>query len=215
MNKISLILGASILLVSGQVGASLFDRGNGLIYDDFFNITWIQNANYATDLGLGVNGRLTWSEANGFVSRLDYAGFTDWRLPFTPQFDGSCSGNGYVSGATPSRYNYGAGCGNSELGHLYNVDGIMNTNPELFTNIVSGSYWSTTFESRPLNAWYHPLLRTNGNQNWISKNNGNFVLAVHDGDIGVSPVPIPATLWLFGTGIIGLVGFSKRRKATF
>jgi hypothetical protein len=29
------------------------------------------------------------------------------------------------------------------------------------------------------------------------------------------PVPVPAAVWLFGTALIGLVGFSKRRKATF
>jgi len=29
----------------------------------------------------------------------------------------------------------------------------------------------------------------------------------------VSAVPIPAAVWLFGTALIGLVGFSKRRKA--
>jgi hypothetical protein len=28
-----------------------------------------------------------------------------------------------------------------------------------------------------------------------------------------SPVPVPAAAWLFGTGLIGLIGFSKRRKA--
>jgi hypothetical protein len=27
-------------------------------------------------------------------------------------------------------------------------------------------------------------------------------------------VPLPASVWLFGTALIGLVGFSKRRKAT-
>lgn len=30
----------------------------------------------------------------------------------------------------------------------------------------------------------------------------------------VSPVPAPATFWLFGTALIGLAGFSKRRKTT-
>jgi hypothetical protein len=29
----------------------------------------------------------------------------------------------------------------------------------------------------------------------------------------VSAVPVPAAVWLFGTALIGLVGFSKRRKA--
>jgi hypothetical protein len=28
-----------------------------------------------------------------------------------------------------------------------------------------------------------------------------------------SPIPVPAAVWLFGTALIGLVGFSKRRKA--
>jgi len=27
------------------------------------------------------------------------------------------------------------------------------------------------------------------------------------------PVPIPATIWLFGAGLIGMIGFTKRRKA--
>jgi hypothetical protein len=30
----------------------------------------------------------------------------------------------------------------------------------------------------------------------------------------VSAVPIPAAVWLFGTGILGLIGFSKRKAAT-
>ena len=48
MNKLGLILGASILLVSGQVNADLIVRGQGtsahgtynLIYDDVQDITW-------------------------------------------------------------------------------------------------------------------------------------------------------------------------------
>lgn len=30
---------------------------------------------------------------------------------------------------------------------------------------------------------------------------------------GVSAIPVPAAVWLFGTALIGLVGFSKRREA--
>ena len=36
-------------------------------------------------------------------------------------------------------------------------------------------------------------------------------MKVQEGSISV--VPVPAAIWLFGTGLIGLVGFSKRRKA--
>jgi hypothetical protein len=39
--------------------------------------------------------------------------------------------------------------------------------------------------------------------------------AVHDDDVGtpaVSAVPVPATAWLFGTGLAGLLGFSRKRR---
>jgi len=29
----------------------------------------------------------------------------------------------------------------------------------------------------------------------------------------VSAVPVPAAFWLFGSGLIGLVGFARRKKA--
>ena len=34
------------LAVIPTAQAGLFDRGGGLIYDDFFDITWLQDANY-------------------------------------------------------------------------------------------------------------------------------------------------------------------------
>ena len=38
------------------------------------------------------------------------------------------------------------------------------------------------------------------------------VISSHSDDL-VSAVPVPAAIWLFGTALIGLVGFGKRRKA--
>jgi hypothetical protein len=34
-----------------------------------------------------------------------------------------------------------------------------------------------------------------------------------DASLGVSAVPVPAALWLFGSGLLGLVGMSRRKKA--
>ena len=34
-----------------------------------------------------------------------------------------------------------------------------------------------------------------------------------DVQLSVNPVPVPAAIWLFGTALIGLVGFGKRRKS--
>ena len=41
----------------------------------------------------------------------------------------------------------------------------------------------------------------------------NMQLHLSDEARGLPPVPVPAAVWLFGTALIGLVGFSKRRKA--
>jgi hypothetical protein len=30
--------------------------------------------------------------------------------------------------------------------------------------------------------------------------------------IGLSPIPVPAAIWLFGSGLVGLVGFSRRKQ---
>jgi len=51
---------------------------------------------------------------------------------------------------------------------------------------------------------------------------GNWYVNVHTSQFGggeirgqviASVVPVPAAIWLFGTALIGLVGFSRRRKA--
>ena len=54
------------------------------------------------------------------------------------------------------------------------------------------------------------FLITNGE---FSPNNRDRFFIDNFGAYSVSPVPIPAAVWLFGTGILGLIGFSKRRKA--
>jgi hypothetical protein len=38
-----------------------------------------------------------------------------------------------------------------------------------------------------------------------------YAWAVRDGDVAVSAVPIPATIWLFSSGLIGLIGFARRK----
>ncbi|MCP4128542.1 MAG: hypothetical protein GY753_15985 [Gammaproteobacteria bacterium] len=35
---------------------------------------------------------------------------------------------------------------------------------------------------------------------------------IFDLEVSASPVPIPAAVWLFGSGLLGLIGFSKRKK---
>lgn len=39
-----------------------------------------------------------------------------------------------------------------------------------------------------------------------------YAWAVHSGDVGASVVPLPATIWLFGSGLAGLIGFARCKK---
>ena len=118
-HTIALVVGLSVLTFSAN--AALYDRGNGLIYDDTLNITWLQNATYAktqyeeTGGSLGsVDGSMTWTEARFWVANLNYRGYTNWRLP---------SAN-LINGASPCDAN-NSSCDNgynikrSELGHMY------------------------------------------------------------------------------------------------
>ena len=51
MNK--KLIAACVLVLSASTGAhaSLIDRGNGLLYDNVLNVTWLQDANYAHTSG--------------------------------------------------------------------------------------------------------------------------------------------------------------------
>ena len=35
----------------------------------------------------------------------------------------------------------------------------------------------------------------------------------YDGTFEVSSVPVPAAVWLFGSGLLGLIGVARRKKA--
>ena len=189
-----------------SVNAALIDRGNGLIYDTDLDITWLQDANYARTSGYSETGILTYSEAQYFVSTLNIAGFTDWRLPET--------NNEYTTVKC-----VGFDCFESDLGHLYYIElgksagsGITSLTTTPFINLQTDVYWSyrdTTYQ--PGGEIFD--LR-NGKQGGISLYTPTFyVWAVHDGDIGATLVPAPAAAWLFGTGLVSLIGFARRKAA--
>jgi hypothetical protein len=51
---------------------------------------------------------------------------------------------------------------------------------------------------------------SNGNADWILQNNGT--LTYHVAGAAPAAVPLPAALWLFGSGLLGLVGVGRRNR---
>jgi hypothetical protein len=186
--------------------AILESRLGGLAYyDTDAELTWLADAN--------INGEMNWADANAWAAGLNVAGITGWRLPDTLQPDSSCDGQ------TGGRSD-GTNCTGSEMGNLfYNVLGGVanssltathNSNYDLFTNATQNSfYWSAT-EYNIDHAWLFDF--GNGSQNCCGgKDNPYFAWAVQSGD--VSAIPIPAAAWLFGSGLLGLIGAARNIKA--
>ncbi|MEM7469253.1 MAG: hypothetical protein AAF387_20540, partial [Pseudomonadota bacterium] len=101
--SLSLLLFTQLLSLAAN--ATLIDRGNGLIYDDVLDITWLKDANYAFTSGYAAanaresadifaddnifpDGRMGWAAALQWADELDYGGYNDWRLPAVRPING-------------------------------------------------------------------------------------------------------------------------------
>lgn len=169
-------------------------------YDDQANLTWLADANAA---GTAMNS----FDANNWAVGLTVGGIDDWRLANTLLPDASCI-------YQPSSGTYGTNCTGSEMGNLfYNVLGnavgsLTNTGP--FSNVQSSHYWSATgYKGNAVYDWFFDM--SNGGQGLSHRSNNHYAWAVQSGDVGA--VPVPAAAWLFGSGLIGLAGLARRKKA--
>ena len=194
-----------LTLFSFCADAALLSRLGGLAYyDTELDITWATDAN--------INGQANWFDQQAWVSGLTISGVSGWRLPSV-----DVNGDDNIVNCSPGGV---VGCIDNEMGYLYYEEGISSLAPGPFSNIVSGtlsngassSYWSSTLN----------FPGSNSAQIFEFENGGNgsghtlladyiYAWAVHDGD--VSAVPVPPAIWLFGSGLIGLVGFYRRMKA--
>jgi hypothetical protein len=211
------------LLAWGLIGtaqAALIDRGNGLIYDDVLDVTWLHDANYAQTSGYHVSGRMSWFDSMAWAAGLEYGGYDDWRLPTTAQPDSSCSEQ-----INPDAW-YGYGCTGSEVGYMFstNLGGMARSSIlsasdpngylDLFDNLHASPYWSGTTvssdtEPGPYAAWYFST--SDGYQDYARKSSPvNYAWAVRSGDVAV--VPVPGTALLLGTGLAGLLGVGRQQR---
>ena len=198
-------------------------------YDTVLGITWLADAN--------ANGAMTWDAANTWAAGLDFGpGIDNWRLP--TMIDNGNDGCNYSNaGGTDCGYNVQTTSGSppypattvySEMASLFydtlgNLAyytpgtgtgpqagwGLTNTGP--FDALQSFYYWSG-LEYAPNTGYAWVFYFGYGIQDSLSKSNNLYALAVHAGDVGAAIVPVPAAVWLFGSGLLALAGLGKQRR---
>lgn len=170
-----------------------FDGDNSRPYSGQYRLT-------AADFGTFRLGSTTWFGAQGFINYLNsinYAGSKLWALP--------------SAGVNPEQ-------ANNHIGHFgqlfYNeLGGTESYDIPTTANFINelGAYWLGaewgTFD--PGWAWF---FGTNGGDRFpVEKINHFDVWAVSPGQ--VSTVPVPGAVWLFGIGLVGLLGLKRRGHA--
>ncbi len=183
---------------------------------------------------------MNWDTANSWIAAMNadggtgYLGFNDWRLPTLSPQDGTAFNYDFLIDGTSDRgYNVSApgtlyaGSTASEMAHLffttlgnsafYDAAGVETgcvsvlclSNPGPFSNIQAANYWFG-LEYAPFTDIAWEFRFAYGNQYASSKLYSFYALAVRPGDI--SAVPVPAAVWLFGSGLMGLLSVARRKS---
>ena len=173
-------------------------RLNGMAYyDPNLGITWATAANIA--------GESTLTAAHTAVDTLMIEGVSAWRLPNADiNNDGiavDCKGKSIDTCSL-----------DNELSFMLNIRGISAAAPGPFTDLQADWYWSAS--DNPDNpprvfAWLMNDAAQSGFGDAHPDNTGLRTWAVRDGDVAV--VPVPAAMWFFGSGLIGMIGVAKRK----
>lgn len=197
------------IFISTPSQAALIDNGGGLIYDTVLDITW-SHSNFLRN----------WDDANTWAAGLTLGGVSGWRLPYISAAAGSdpfydspidCSAASEIA------------CRDNELGYMFyhNLGGTLNnsilasSDPDLalFPEIQSMGYWSgNAYDASSV--WVFDFTRGLQGNLWNRPFFYEYSWAVHAGN--VSPVPAPAALSLFSSGLlwlIGTLGVVNTRKA--
>ncbi|WP_295888043.1 DUF1566 domain-containing protein [uncultured Thiohalocapsa sp.] len=217
---------AGLLLAGGVAQAALVPytvNGVDVVVDTDYTpvgatspgLMWTKNANLAASMNFGVsginaNGSMTWAKALEWIAAMNtasYAGFSDWRLWSALNSDGS--------GPCGPGFN----CNDSELGHLFYVEGGLSQNQAItsstaltavFTNMQDSVYWSgTEYAPNPLNAWN--FFTDDGFQYPDNKFNQYYGWAVRPGQVAAAPLPGTALLMALGFGAMAVSHRARRR----
>ncbi len=159
-------------------------------------------------------GRVTWFGAQAFTTYLNsisYAGSTQWALP-SAGADPKTGWNQTGGQFGQLYYNELNALANpdtngSDYGILHDGSYRNSGNAGPFVNAQTYAYWLGTEDTlNPFDAWFFGTDR--GFQGSRPKNFQFYAWAVSPGN--VAAVPVPGAVWLFGSGLLALLGLKRR-----
>lgn len=113
------------------------------------------------------------------------------------------------------------GNANFALRYLDDVGNILaDSGPVFFDGMINESTWTTiTYDLGPVpvgaTAAFLEIVQAIGpigtgpaGEEWLAGE-----IFIDDVYLGVAAVPVPAAAWLFGSGLVGLIGLARRKKA--
>ena len=206
MKRVAAIAGVALGLMASGANASLFDRGNGMVYDDVLKITW----------GPQFDG--DWDAANIWVNNLVYGGYDDWRLPAlrNQNVNERCSPQGICSEMAYMYYtNYGKVLG---WNGIYGPQ-VPPPNTENWALIqLKETYWSVIQTpsypnvGNPGVAFYFDFRVGAQGTEVVYSSDTCCAIAVRDGDVAAS-VPEPGTVVLLSLSLGAMAWVARRKPA--
>ena len=186
---------ACVVRYQQAYGASLFSgltEIRGIDFTASNGGTWSENE-YAVTLSTAVNG------VNQLVANFDANTGSDAALFETKSFSGSVAAGGLVGFS--GSFNYDPTQGDL----LVDIHRITGSQQSMSLNYVYGE--------NTLNEFSRLYSFDDLGTGYVGNNYGNVTtFTTGEGFAGqVSAVPVPAAAWLFGSGLLGLVGIARRK----
>ncbi|MCP4552139.1 MAG: PEP-CTERM sorting domain-containing protein [Bacteroidetes bacterium] len=206
MNLLMLMLMFTILCTPVAYATLIYSEGDGVVYDDISGLSWVRDLSLLAGLDYG-------DQISG-IGALTTAGATDWHMATRTEMDTLWHDTDIprmmeiAKAFDPSG---GDASYDPETGIPSERTSWMGRYDEINTNYSDPWHYMAEMVHRTNDIWARSALG--------APCSGDFVFGEHYGAWAVTnsldpttPVPEPATMLLFGIGILGLAGVNRRRQ---